>query len=288
MASPLVHERLAADQDLDLTVARVDYHDRRVRSLGCFVGAARKHAAFVGDLVLDQSMPSRRARLTIVDARDLSPSVRGLVLEAIDGPFEWTPGQYVQVRAPDDPNLDLPLSIASAPDPSRPGRFELAVMRGTNTEALLALEPGAEIEARGPQGSFTRAAADPLPALLVGAGTGVAPLRAMIQDELRSAGVAPLVLLFGCRSEADMLWREEFEALAVRAPRFRFEPTLSAPSAAWAGRSGWVQEHLIELGRELGAPQAYVCGGDEMVKDCVLLLEQELDLPPESIFIEQY
>lgn len=232
-------------------------------------------------------MSPRRARLVLVEASDLSPSVRRLVLEAVDGPFCWTPGQYVQLRAPDDPNLELPLSIASAIDPSRPGRFELAVVRSSNTEALLALEPGAELDARGPVGSFTRTA-DARPALLIGAGTGVAPLRAMIQQEFGSVGPAPLLLLFGCRSEADILWREEFEALAARSPRFRFEPTLSRAGAGWTGRRGRVQVHLVELGGQLGAFEAYVCGHDAMVKDCVLLLQRELAVPPESIFVEEY
>jgi NAD(P)H-flavin reductase len=255
-------------------------------------------------------MLSRRVRLALVEASDLSPTVRRLVLEATDGPFEWAAGQYVELRAPDDPNLDLPLSIASASDPNRPGRFELAVVRSANTEALLALGPGAELEARGPEGSFTRIVSPARSALLVGAGTGVAPLRAMLQEEFRGAGDAQVILLFGARSEPDVLWRDEFEALAARAPRFRFEPTLSSPSAGWTGRRGWVQEHLVELGRRLTSEasdersewrarrdgglahkrafQAYVCGHDAMVKDCALLLERDLAVPSESIFIEQY
>lgn len=233
-------------------------------------------------------MPPRRVRLTLLNASDLSPSVRRLALQAVDGPFEWAAGQYIELGAPDDPTQRLPLSIANAVDKARPGRFELAVVRSSNTEALLAMAAGAALEAEGPKGTFTRSGVNSHPVVLVGTGTGLAPLRAMIQEELADARSVPLLLLFGCRSEQDILWREEFEALALREPRFRFEPTLSAPSEAWAGRRGWVQLHLVELARSLGSVQAYVCGHDAMVRDCVQLLEREVHLAPEQIFVEQY
>src|SRR5205823_1930853 len=87
-----------------------------------------------------------------------------------------------------------------------------------------------------------------------------------------SAGAkVPLWILFGARKEADMLYREDFEALAKEHANLRYEVALSQPSPAWSGRSGYVQAHVPELWRELtqiaapAAPHAYVCGLQRMV-----------------------
>ncbi|MFT3775130.1 MAG: FAD-dependent oxidoreductase [Minicystis sp.] len=200
--------------------------------------------------------------------------MRELVFERDDAkPFDFEPGQWV--------NLVLPLpggevkraySIASAPEPGA-RRFELAVTRvhsGAGSHFLHDLPEGSKLRAIGPFGLFTRQPGEPAPSLFVGTGTGVTPLRSMIRAAIAADAKAPLWLLFGARHEADVLYREEFEALARKHPNVRYEITLSRPGDGWSGRSGYVQAHLPELIqalREPGgeAPRAYVCGLDRMV-----------------------
>ncbi len=234
-------------------------------------------------------MVSRQVELDLVEASDLSPMVRSLVLEPADGqPFVWQPGQHVEIVRPDEPGSKLPLSIANAPDPARPGRFELAITHSSSTRALVELPVGARLTAFGPRGTFLRQAGSGRPALFVGAGTGLSPLKAMLEAELLTDSTAPLVLLLGCRTGADILWGKELFALDRDVARFSFLPTLSRADEGWTGRRGRVQAHLVELASALPGPEAWLCGHHAMVEDCVTRLERDARIPADRIFREEY
>jgi NAD(P)H-flavin reductase len=97
--------------------------------------------------------------------------------------------------------------------------------------------------------------------------------------------------LLGVRHEADILYRDELEALARANPSFRLEVTLSQPGDAWSGRRGYVQAHVRELWSELeahGKPHAYVCGLKRMIDAARALLRTEMGLPREQVHSERY
>lgn len=233
----------------------------------------------------------------LVSARMLSESVRELCLERVDGrAMEFLPGQWV--------NLVLPLSsgenkraysMASAPNQSP--RFEIAVtlVKGGEGSAYLhSIETGAVLRAIGPQGFFTRAPDDREPALMVATGTGVTPLRSMIQAAMAAHTGAPIWLLFGARHEGDRIYGNEFQRYASVNDQFRHEVTLSRPQPQWTGRRGYVQEHLPELfsamqSRVGGAPlHIYVCGLDRMVSAVRAMAKNTLGLDRKHIHHERY
>lgn len=224
----------------------------------------------------------------------LSPSVIGLRLACLDEqPMAFIPGQWVNlhVAVAGGEVEKRPYSIASAPDAAEPQAFELAVTLvedGHVSGALHALRPGDTLLMDGPYGFFTREDHCAEDALLVGTGTGVAPLRAMLQAALEAANGPRLTLLFGCRTSADLLYRSEFEALAAEHERFRFEPTLSRADAAWIGRRGYVQTHLPELIPQLGRPHVYVCGLSNMVNAVRVALKETLGYQRKQIHTERY
>jgi CDP-4-dehydro-6-deoxyglucose reductase, E3 len=243
-------------------------------------------------------IPAEPFDARLVAARPRAPAVRELVFERADGrAFSFEPGQWANLVLP-RPGGDVKraYSIASPPvDGAR--RFELAVTRvtgGAGSQFLHDLEVGATLRAIGPHGLFTRRPDEPAPSLFVGTGTGVTPLRSMIRAALAAGSTAPLWLLFGARHEADILYREELEALARAHPNVRYEVTLSRPDAAWSGRSGYVQAHLPELVRALGelagaeAPRAYVCGLDRMVSSVKDHLRNELGFERKRVHTERY
>ena len=218
----------------------------------------------------------------LVDVHDLSPSVRSMRLRA-RGVFQWSPGQYVMLSGPSKSDAPLPISIASAPDSAHPGELEIAV---SHDNFLDGCRVGDTVVLAGPFGRFVRRPGATHPVLFVAAGRGLAPVRALLAQELAGDGSTPIRLLFGARAEADLLWRSELEALARSFPRFVFEPTLSQPNSDWSGRRGRLQAHLAEMVAELPEPEAYVCGPDEMVNDCVQRLEA-LGVHPERIVTER-
>jgi NAD(P)H-flavin reductase len=215
----------------------------------------------------------------LVTESPLTPRVHSLVISAPG--LDWIPGQYLEV-APKDGERQ-PYSIASAPDPARPGVFELAV--STSDGTLSQLKPGAQLDVRGPLGQFFTIA-NTSPKLYVGMGTGLAPLRAMLLDSLRTRSSVPHFVLHGARTEEDVLWRSEWEGLVRQDSRVSFAATLSRGSAAWSGRRGRVQAHLGEILSSLADPEVFVCGTALAVRDCRRVLADELGVPLERIFVE--
>lgn len=201
--------------------------------------------------------------------------------------LRWQPGQYLTLATHDAPETAVPYSIASALEGTPPGEFELAVSANGGQDLLARLHPQAQVFVSPAQGRFVWEPA--LGAtLLVGMGTGLSPLRAMVQALLARAANDPVTLLFGARSEADILFRDEFTELAGRERRFSFEPTLSQPSAVWRGRVGRVQDHLSGIVADLRDISAYICGSREMVADCVARLTGPLGVNPARVRSEAH
>jgi CDP-4-dehydro-6-deoxyglucose reductase len=235
-------------------------------------------------------MAVSRKKAHVARVSELAPSVRGLALEVADGPLDFVAGQWVNVEAPTVRGMEKrAYSIASAPGANL---LELAVTlvpEGALSPSLHALPQGAEVSVDGPQGFFTREG--PLrdsPTLLVATGTGLAPFRSMLLAAGgQAANRAPITVLFGCRTEEDILWRSEFDELA-RTGDIRFEVSLSRPGAGWQGRRGYVQSHVAELASALGQPHVFICGLNRMVSEVRAVCKGELGYPRTSIHSERY
>jgi ferredoxin-NADP reductase len=232
----------------------------------------------------------------IVSARLIAPAVRQIVLERVgDGVVDFDPGQWVNLVLPlSDGEVRRAYSIASEPDGSN--RFEIAVTRvetGAGSKYLHDLPEGSILGAIGPHGLFTRPADDAHPALFVGTGTGVTPLRSMIRAAIRRNAGGHLWLLLGVRYEDDILYRDEMDSFSKLHPEVRFVVTLSRPGQTWTGASGYVQNHVPGLLRELalesgGAPHVYVCGLERMVKTVRELCRGELGVDRKRVHTERY
>jgi ferredoxin-NADP reductase len=229
----------------------------------------------------------------LVSAKMLSPNVRELTFATIEA-FAFKPGQWVNLYFPDCRNergepLKRAYSIAS--EPRKDGRFEVAVTRVTDGPASTGLHSaqlGQTFRMSGPHGVFVLA---PLlrPVLMIATGTGVVPFRSMLRA-LDARTQQPMVLLFGVRDEQDLLYREEFEALARRGASFAFYPTLSRWSSTWEGKRGYVQTHLQQILDDLRGKDcdAYVCGLAKMVHDVRHILSEELGVDRKQIHVERF
>ncbi|MCX7512605.1 ferredoxin--NADP reductase [Frateuria sp. STR12] len=238
--------------------------------------------------------------LRLVDSFMLAPSVRHLVFERADGqPLAFQPGQFLQVHFhyEDGTPTKRSYSVATIGDGSAPvQRIEIAVSYvegGAATKLLGNLQPGETIEASGPYGRFCLHPGDAHPRyLLLATGTGVTPYRAMLPQirQLLATGDREVVLLYGARSEAELLYGEEFEAFARENPRFTFHGCLSRqPRTAPRphDRSGHVQTVLAELSPHADRDIAYLCGNPNMV-DAAFSALKEYGLPVAQIRREKY
>ena len=232
----------------------------------------------------------------LVRARMLSPMVRELVFERKDGaPLVFEAGQWVSLLLPlPSGELRRSYSIASRPDGTP--RFEVAVThveRGPGSSYLHAMEPGADLQVVGPQGFFTRPMDKTGPSLMVATGTGITPLRSILEDAVAKGETRALWMLFGVRREEDLIYRAELDALARTYPHVRAEYTLSRPEETWAGRRGYVQTHARALYDELasrgeGVPHVYVCGLQRMVGAMRDLTRKDMGMAREFVHTERY
>src|ERR1700730_10898987 len=84
--------------------------------------------------------------------------------------------------------------------------------------------------------------------LLVGGGTGLAPLKSIVRHVIENDLRRRRTLYWGVRSERDLYAQGELKELVRHAPAFRYEAVLSEPSAAWAGRRRWApRRHFARL-----------------------------------------
>ena len=212
---------------------------------------------------------SKRFTARLVEAETLCPEARRFVLEAMrSDPFVFQPGQYVRLTAGRGGVFEERYySIASAPDGGR--RFELCIGTGDDKigRFLAAAAPGERFECYGPAGKFVSAQGEK-DALFVCHGTGIAPLRSMIEDRLARESASRTVLLHGVRTPDRLFFGRRFAELEEEREPFSFMPTVSRPGNGWQGRRGRVQHHLAEALGLLGADyDVYLCGSPEMVGD---------------------
>ncbi len=223
-------------------------------------------------------------------ARPATEHARHLEFEVQNGQrFDFRPGQFI--------SLDLDLqqtktrglySIASAP--REDNRFDLCLSFRPEDRAspsLFDLKPGDAIRFTGPFGFFTlRDPPDPASAFIA-TGTGIAPLRAMLQHLYRRRHSGEVWLIFGVRHEPDILYRGEFEKLASEHPGFHFLPTLSRPEPGWAGLRGYVQQHIPRHLSDKEGFHAYLCGRRSMVEDVTRELKR-MGYSPQAISSEEF
>jgi CDP-4-dehydro-6-deoxyglucose reductase, E3 len=188
--------------------------------------------------------------------------------------FHFEPGQYLDILLPGGRRRSF--SIASPPHDSRP--LELHVRRvagGEFTDKLFHDQTrGALLTIEGPLGKFiyreSRA-----PILLVGGGTGLAPLLSILRHIIENAPSRPLQrdlhLYWGVRSERDLYARDTLNELLSKAqllssvPRLRYTPVLSEAGVEWRGRTGWVHEAALQDVADLSGFEVYMAGPPAMI-----------------------
>ena len=192
------------------------------------------------------------------------------------------PGQFVQVKVGE--GRPAYFAIANSPAQAQAaGAVELLVQDQSGVgAALAALNPGDEVEVSAViGGGFALERAQERPLLLFATGSGISPVRA-VMDHL-PPNVGPVVLYFGARSEARLPWRGTLDAWAARGVQVNL--SLSQPEPGWAGHVGYVQTLWAEQGHPF-APEAaaVLCGVKGMVTDVSAALLAQ-GLPQERVLL---
>ena len=246
-----------------------------------------------GAAVLGRLKPLMWQLCDVAELLAETPRVKTLVLDAPDWPGHLA-GQHVDIRltAEDGYQAQRSYSIASAPDE---GRLALTVERLADGEVSPYLTDvlvvGDKLELRGPIGGyFVWEASEGGPVLLLGGGSGVVPLMAMIRHRRAAGSEASMRLLYSAKRADDLIYREELEELAGRGNGFEtfFTLTREQPDG-WQGFGRRVDRELLD---EVGWPAAedplaYVCGPTAFVEAVASALVDS-GLPPHRIKTERF
>lgn len=203
-------------------------------------------------------------------------NTRSFFIEAQENKtFAFTAGQFVTLDLPisDRPSQRMrSYSIASAPDELNV--FELLVSHkegGLGSSYLFdeAL-PGTVIKFRGPAGKFILPESIERPMVMICTGTGIAPFRSQILHVLKSKINAPEIhLVFGTRTERDILYHQEFLQLQTTYPNFKYHVALSRHEThEWEGATGYVHDVYASICEDGKLEMDfYLCGWRNMISE---------------------
>ncbi|MEZ5534793.1 MAG: CDP-6-deoxy-delta-3,4-glucoseen reductase [Thiolinea sp.] len=138
------------------------------------------------------------------------------------------------------------------------GHFTTHVFEEMKEKALLRME--------GPLGNFYLHKSE-RPLILMGGGTGFAPLKGMIEHMKAQGFERPVHLYWGVRAKNDLYMDALVKDWAARIDQLSYIPVLSEPKAEdqWQGRTGWVHEAVLEDFTDLQAYDIYMSGPPQMI-----------------------
>jgi ferredoxin-NADP reductase len=229
----------------------------------------------------EQRAPGRWQIGTLTSIKRETPRVKSFRIE-LPMWMPHLPGQHYDVRltAPDGYRAQRSYSIASSPLDE--GEIELTVDRLEDGEVSPYLHDvvveGDQVEVRGPFASYFVWRGEE-PVLLVGGGSGVVPLMAILRHRRRTMPELPMRLVYSVRTAEDVIYSDELGNDAVLT--FTREPP-----EGWTGHTGRIDRPLVaEVTPDRGI--AFVCGSNGFVEAAVhLLLESGFD--PKWIRTERF
>jgi ferredoxin-NADP reductase len=201
-----------------------------------------------------------------------TPNTRRYWVEVPDTQvFDFKPGQFV--------TIDLPIheqrnkrwrsySIASVPDGSNVFELLIVHLDGGLASGYIFdnIHEGSPFTFRGPQGVFVLPAEVEKDLFLICTGTGIAPFRSMLlymqQHNILHKNIH---LIFGTRTQQDILYREEMAELQNKLPGFHYHVALSRER--WSGNTGYVHSVYERLCADKHPANFMLCGWRAMIDE---------------------
>jgi predicted ferric reductase len=193
----------------------------------------------------------------VIGLKSEAPRVWTLTLEPRgDRPFHFAPGQFqfLRLHGADVPSEEHPFTIASSP--ARSGRISLTIKEsGDFTARIGRVRPGNRATVHGPFGRFSHTLhPDEGDLVFVAGGVGITPLMSMLRHMRDRCESRRVLLAYASRSAADVLFRDELEAMQAGAhPVLKVVHVLADAPSSWVGETG-----RLDAGR-----LARLCGGVE-------------------------
>jgi ferredoxin-NADP reductase len=214
-----------------------------------------------------QRAPGQWQIATVSSIKRETPTVKSFRLE-LPMWMPHLPGQHYDVRltAPDGYRAQRSYSVASSPLDE--GWIELTIDRLEDGEVSPyfhdVVVEGDQVEVRGPFASYFVWRGE-APVLLVGGGSGVVPLMAMLRHRRRTMPDLPMRLVYSVRTASDVIFADELGGEAL------LTYTREAPDG-WDGHTGRIDAALLAAAGVSDDAIAFICGSDGFVETASSLL----------------
>jgi len=202
------------------------------------------------------------------------------------GPYDFSAGQFADVSFPGLSSRQY--SMANRPDQSTL-EFHVRAVPGGQVSSFVhtALQVGMPVEVHGPGGTSYLRTKHQGPILAIAGGSGLAPIKSIVETALFERLTQPIHFYFGVRDECDIYLEHHFQTLAAQHSNFRFTPVLSNPSGTTARRTGFVTDAVRSDFPSLEGFKAYLCGPPPMVEAAQRMLP-ELGVLNENIHADAF
>ncbi|MGE0665770.1 MAG: 2Fe-2S iron-sulfur cluster-binding protein [Sphingomonadales bacterium] len=208
-------------------------------------------------------------------------------------PFEFLPGQFLQVEVEPEPGKSVRRSYTIASSPTQRAYVEITVKR--EIQGLVSrylhdsVKVGDHIKVSGPFGSFTFTGSDADSIVLIAGGVGITPMMSVLRYLTDTAWPGEIFLVYGARSTEEFIFRAELEQLERRHDRLHVLATMQrSPGTIWLGPEGQLTKELLQAGiPEIGRRRVHLCGPPQMMSTVKRLL-QELGVPDAQIHSEAF
>jgi ferredoxin-NADP reductase/DMSO/TMAO reductase YedYZ heme-binding membrane subunit len=234
-------------------------------------------------------------QLRVAQVFEETPEVRTFRLVSSEGPrlpFEFLPGQFLSLMLEID-GQKVRRSYTIASSPTRSGYCELTVKREGRGLASRYLHDsvrvGGSLQVRAPAGRFTFTGAEADSIVLIAGGVGITPLMAKIRYLTDLSWPGDIYLIFSVKTERDIIFRDELDALQRRHANLHVTVTLTRDDgAAWSGERGRITPALLARAVPgIASRPVHICGPTEMTDPTRKMLRDQ-GVPAEAVQVESF
>ncbi len=243
------------------------------------VTLGQERALLVGNLVAFAFAFRSAVRLTLVERRALTPTVRELTFQARRG-LRFAPGQYLELEVPhphpDSRGTRREFSIVSSPDELP--LVKIALREGSQSsykKALAAVGAGESLAVTGVWGDFVLPQRTGAPVLMVAAGIGVTPFVSQLRHTRLAQEDRDIVFVYVASDAEELAFRDDLEASGVPVIVFtRTEPADLPAHWRWAKGVRLDADGLLQVVPDIAARHAYISGPPALIADLAPALEK--------------
>jgi NAD(P)H-flavin reductase len=217
-------------------------------------------------------IPPKEFEAKLVKKEYLNNEVVSLWFAPVETEFKYLAGQFVMVKFADrdEPEKFLTRAYSIASAPKENGQFELCVgviPNGKGSNYLAGLQENDLAVFKAPYGMCYIKPENKNNLIMVATGTGIAPIKSILEDLAEKNDDRKIDVLFGVRKAENLFYLKDLKDLAEKLADSNIMLTLSQPDDLWTGYEGRVTAHLNNLDFDPLITDFYICGNGAMIKE---------------------